>query len=1281
MKPSEIIVKMGQLLKNLILAAGVCCTILTGSLNSADASCLDLSDIPLDTLQQAAPGMIMFVIDDSGSMDWSIMCPPDQESNGVFNGTYYIFSNPGDDLYGYTNLEDDTNKKNMWMSQWSGYNGMYYDPETEYTAWPGRDDADVDYPKSNPMLSYTLNMTTMWQEWDEYGIIVDNSDASDFEQTGSWGSSSGGQDNNYLFSSGDGSGTVTAAWTATGLDASTTYDVYARWVTYTGRSVAVEYQTYDGTDGTLQVDSTFVNQTLNSNTWVQIATGVTFSTGTGRVTISDNDAYSNVCADAVKFVPADSPVSDIARRHYYVKGTDGNTYLVNLLNGAIEYYWVDLASTDNNREVVYANMLNPLTDTEAATAGIVTGRTYDQEIQNFANWYSFYRRRELTAKNAIANVIDTSDGLFIGLIYINDYRGKDQRVLPVKVNLDGTYYDESDTLLDILYNYQYSSYGTPLRNGLKKAGLFYQGSYLKPSTYLSQVNSTTYPYFKADNGGSCQQAFTILFSDGYYNGGSPSVGNEDGNGDTAYDGSPFGDTTSDTLADVAMKYFEDDLNSSLSDDVPITDVDPADHQHMVTYTIAFGVTGDLDTELYKDCSQGGTCPGSWPSTGTSTGKIDDMFHAAVNGRGKFISAQSTAELNEALEALKNDIDSRLGAAAALATNSIQLTVGSVVYQGTYNTSNWYGEVSALPLNVTTGYVGTADDDGGWRASDNVPDHGARTILSYTGSTGILFEVGNLTTTQQGLLTASGLGTAADLVNYIRGDTSKDVAHGGTLRTRNHPLGDFVHSSPTYFENVVYIGGNDGMLHAFDANDDGKELFAYIPSFVYDHLSNLADAGYSHKFYVDNTAAVAETDTKDILVCGLRKGGKGYFALDVTHPTAMGASNVLWEYPSDATGTDDDMGYSYSKAFIVETEAEGYVAIFGNGYDSVNEEAVLYVINAETGALIKKFHTGVTGCNGLSTPAIVDVELDGFVDYAFAGDLKGNMWKFDLRGSTKDEWDIAYRADASTPKPLITVQNPSGEIQPITAPPDVMLDCVVMEEGRGLMLVFGTGKYLNNDDFNDTTVQSLYGVWDWGPMWEQKEGDLTADQTKYLGTLNTDRTLSNMSSGIGLLEQTVIYQTTEWLVTSNNPIYYYNPVADSGSHMGWVFDLTAVGLGERSLRDPTLRDGVVVFISTIPSDSPCAAGGSSVIYQLSGCSGARVDDALFDIDEDEELTEDDYIIIGGVKVYVQGKIVDKILFDLLEISGEGYTQDSDGDINNEDLTEIRAGMFYWRYLGQ
>ena len=179
-------------LKRFILVIGACLAMLMAGSSVNAASCIDLADIPLDALEQAAPGLIMFVLDDSGSMDWSFMTPPGApgESSGLFMGYYYVFSNPGDDVYNAPNLEDSAADRMRWMSQWSGYNGMYYNPVTEYTPWPTFGNADVDNPRSSPTnAGNTLDMTEMnlWHEWDSVGVVVDNNDAG-FASTGTWGS-------------------------------------------------------------------------------------------------------------------------------------------------------------------------------------------------------------------------------------------------------------------------------------------------------------------------------------------------------------------------------------------------------------------------------------------------------------------------------------------------------------------------------------------------------------------------------------------------------------------------------------------------------------------------------------------------------------------------------------------------------------------------------------------------------------------------------------------------------------------------------------------------------------------------------------------------------------------------------------------------------------------------------------------------------------------------------------------------------------------------------------
>ncbi len=1255
-------------LKRFILVIGACLAMLMAGSSVNAASCIDLADIPLDALEQAAPGLIMFVLDDSGSMDWSTMTRPGSgESEGTFDGMEYVFHNPGDDVYGTReHIEDFDTHRMMWMSQWSGYNGMYYNPETEYTPWPTLGNADVNNPRSNPMVAAnTLDMTATWQDWSTLGVVVDNADATGFTNSpapATWTSNGGGWNGTYLHTSG-GAQTYTASWTATGLDPTTTYDVQARWLNGgIDRETDVVYVISD--NGANPQNSAPMNQQANLNTWMTIATGVTFSSGTGVVTLNRASDSSGLCADAVQFIPQSTLISNVARRHYFVQNANG-TYLVNLLSGVIEYYQVNLVDPADNREVVTADKLVRLTGTDPAAAGMVTGRTYAEEIQNFANWYSFYRRRELTAKNAIAKSISTMDGVYVGIISIHERI--QQPAQPVRVYLDNVLYDDSTILITALYGLNSDS-GTPLRNGLRLAGEYFRGNYIKPGTFSSHTSSATYPFFNADKGGSCQQAFTIIFTDGFYNGTDPTIGNVDGDNNTAFDGPPFADGESNTLADMAMYYFENDLNTNLANDVPVTNVDPADHQHMVTFSIAFGVTGSLDTALYANCPLG-ACPDPWPPVDSDARKIDDMFHAAVNGRGQFIAANNNEELVAALEALGNDIDSRLGSAAALATNSIQRQVGSVIYQGTYNTANWYGDVSALPLDLTTGNVGAPL----WQASTSVPAWNVRHILSHDGTAGILFDAGSLTLSQEALLDPDGAGplTAGDIVDFISGDTSKSVDNSGTFRNRNHPLGDVVHSAPIYFDGMVYIGANDGMLHGLSAST-GQELFAYVPNLVYDHLSELADQGYSHKYYVDGTATVAKFSGRNVLVCGLGKGGKGYFALDVTDPAAMDPSDVLWEY------TDADLGYTFGRAFIVNTEAAGKVVIFSNGYDSANGSAVLYVRNALTGAHIAKFDTGVTGCNGLATPAAVDVELDGNVDYVYAGDLKGNMWKFDLRGTSTGDWTFGY-GDTIDPKPLVTVKNINGDIQPITSPPQVMLDCASDGDVRGLMVIFGTGRYLNTDDFVNTPVNSYYGIWDRGPLIEDTDGVATA-RGKYLGTFEADRSLTNMPGGITLLEQVFEVAGTEFSALTDRPADWYDPAAGSGTHVGWYWDMPEAG--ERMIRDPLLRGGHAILISTVPSDSPCASGGTSFINIVNACTGGRPYSHQFDVDKDLKITETDTILDPfGNPIPPSRQQKNKIIFTPLEVGDMLYLPDSEGGHGSMPVVPIRAGMFFWRVIGQ
>jgi type IV pilus assembly protein PilY1 len=236
-----------------------------------------------------------------------------------------------------------------------------------------------------------------------------------------------------------------------------------------------------------------------------------------------------------------------------------------------------------------------------------------------------------------------------------------------------------------------------------------------------------------------------------------------------------------------------------------------------------------------------------------------------------------------------------------------------------------------------------------------------------------------------------------------------------------------------------------------------------------------------------------------------------------------------------------------------------------------------------------------------------------------------------------------------------------------------------------MVIFGTGQYLDYPDFSDATMQSFYGIWDWGPIWEAETSKAVA-QGNFLGTFQADRSLSNLGSTITLLKQEFIWQDADWGVLTDHQPDWYNPfkATPSGIHMGWHIDL--IGLdgfkdGERSLLQPTLTAGAAILISTIPSGSPCEAGGSSGTYIVSACTGGRYPYPAYDVNGDGKIDTNDKVIVGGVPIYPQWHPDPKIIYDLLIISGEAYRQDAQGNIEQMDTVENLPGMFFWRVIGQ
>ncbi|CAD85658.1 MULTISPECIES: pilus assembly protein [Nitrosomonas] len=855
--------------------------------------------------------------------------------------------------------------------------------------------------------------------------------------------------------------------------------------------------------------------------------------------------------------------------------------------------------------------------------------TYDEEIQNFANWYTYYRSRVLLARAGVGRAFAAQGGnMRIGFGAINKgsstIDGKSTATLITGVRqFSGT---DRTNFFDQLYKHTIPQQGTPLRNAIKDVG-----EYLKRSDDQGPWSDTP-----GQTGGTqpvCRQNYHILMTDGYWDGtDSPGIGNSDG-----ADGSviinhfpnaapatyqykpvlPYSDNRSDTLADVAMHYWKNDLRSNLANKVPTNAKDPAFWQHMVNFTVGLGVQGSL-TSLPG--SPGG--PTGWPNpTSSDSAKIDDLWHAAVNSRGEFFSAQDPATFAAGLTNALTNITARVSSAAAVTTNTSRLNTGAQIYQAKFNSADWSGQLLAFNLESDAS-LGELQ----WEASEQLPAHADRSIFTHNGTNGLAFTVANfssLSTAQQAALDKNdGQGMAR--IGWLRGDKSGEISQGGSFRNRNNGvLGDIVNSDLLYIKSldfsydslpaatpgqasyhsyrqsnnsrtpVVYTGANDGMLHAFNA-ETGVELFAYVPAAVYSGLNRLTASSYTHRYFVDGNAYVGDAYMgatpawKTVLLGTLGGGGKSVFALDITDPVNFSEPDVLWEF------TDADLGYVHGQAKIARLNDGSWAAIIGNGYNGNSDRAWLFIVDLQTGALIKKIPTNASTSNGLSTPALVDTNGDKIIDVVYAGDLRGNVWKFDLSQSDSTQWDVAYKSGSAS-VPLFTARNASNQAQPITSP----LEVGYHKQG-GYMIFFGTGQFVAESDKTDKKVQSLYGIWDKGSPIAETNRSVLQQQTITAETV------------IPPFERTVSDHSVDW-----------------STKRGWYIDLLqspeGTQQGERSVIMPMLNFGRIIFTTLIPSIDPCEAGGRNWLMLLDAETGGMMPKPQFDTNGDGKLNNNDRVI--------------------------------------------------------
>ena len=640
--------------------------------------------------------------------------------------------------------------------------------------------------------------------------------------------------------------------------------------------------------------------------------------------------------------------------------------------------------------------------------------------------------------------------------------------------------------------------------------------------------------------------------------------------------------------------------------------------------------------------------------------VDDLWHAAVNGHGSYFSARDPKTLRSGISSALSSVSARIGAGAAAATSNLQPVAGdNYAFVGSYTTQLWTGNLEARAIDTQAGTVG---DQALWCVNDTAAGSattacsgGLKTQISgnsdsrnifffQSGGTNNLasFTWSNLPAAQQALFDPTQLNqygalsaasktqagssaNATNLINWLRGQTDHEELASNTpvnqvFRARQGALGDVIGSQPVYVRGAhfqygdpgygafltaqssrlatVYLGVNDGMLHAIDATTTGtggKERWAYVPSQVMSNMTTLADDSYAtlHKFFVDATPTIADICVsscnaasavwKTILIGGFNSGGRGYYALDITDPaTPVG----LWELTTSSVGLTPNqaVGYSFGNPIITKDNTGNWVVLLTSGYNNVSPgdgQGHLYVLNAYSGTVSKviDLDASVGGPSGnvgsVANPSgfarvsgfNTDVVHNNQVTLLYGGDLLGNLWRIDFNAASTPAVKIAELTDAS------------HVAQPITTKPELTL------VGALRLVLLGTGKFLEQNDKTSAQTQTVYGIYD--------KYDALVAASDPAATLVDPHDTATSTMVAQILSCTLDATTSDGTSARNLSA---NPVA-SFSNRGWFVDLcgaTTVFAGERVNVDPLLSQAVLKVASNIPQSGTCTTGGQSFI---------------------------------------------------------------------------------------
>ncbi len=957
-------------------------------------------------------------------------------------------------------------------------------------------------------------------------------------------------------------------------------------------------------------------------------------TGAGFSTLSSAVTITSTCLVAIRYFPA--------------------TFYLPAATAAPAGY----KTNDTNRPVIN-NACGPncnMRRYEIKETNYNSTAEYNAALQNFANWFEYHRNRILSMVGSSSHAMAEVNNMRVGYFTINSLKDVVMHdVNTARANLYTQIYSlkpnggtpNREAVAFLGKQFRRTDDGAPVQLACQRnGGMLFTDGYTNTSSSASGFDN-------ADNTGGTHFP-GAPFADSYSN----TIADIAASYYAGPDYTPLRGGTAFPAGQVGVPKECKSLDKSSP---AWKRLDCQTNLHMNFYGVTLGAQGRIFEVNQQATADPYTNAPDWNGNGNPTSSddgrvIDEIWHAAINSRGEFINAKTPAEVTAAMRRVLSSVSGGASTSGSFALSGARIGAGSLSvtprYEVLNNGTDWFSRLQGSRVSVdqaTREAVYTQV----WEASTAMPAATARNVWFASGS-----DVTKMSTTSITLAGICGLSqdlypglsrcpdsanlpagtTAANAASYLLGDTSTEVRLGGRFRDRTTVIGDIINSTPvisapsddygyrslggayatSYLDYLtskrnsrrytVYVGANDGMLHAYDGGMDaqgnlggngGRELFGYIPGTSYGHLGNLLmpydpasknNQKFAHRYFVDGPVAVGDTYSgstwSTTLVGTTGAGGRSVFALDVSDPTAFTDGKRLWEI-SDLTATGTvkaNIGHVLGKPVIVPVRAaDGSVAwkaIFGNGYASKSGKAVLFVVDLTKNPTIRMIEatesgSTIAGSNGLGNIVVVDrVDSsqynsttkkyarvrDGFADTVYAADQKGAIWKFDLLDTSN-----------TVSRPFFTtgtfVDSGSTYRQPIMGG----LQATAGENGS-VLLLFGTGSYSFVNDGTDVNTQSLYGVNDY------------AD---------------------GAVASTILpSQLMPYTVSSSRTL---TPGTRPAGALGWRVDLPA---GERMVGYPEIASGIVFMPTYKPlNSSGCSTDGNNSLFGLNPRTGAA---ALFNV---------------------------------------------------------------------